>query len=234
MLASVSLREAAHEVHRGSDVGPVEHGFADIAEADTVEAGALEDAGGGGAVAEGERLHRRRHRLGRAVESGADGHCPLVALAALPDEQHQAPADAQCTRDVAEGGHGVGEEHRAEPADGEVVVAGGEGVHLGVAVLVCHVVELLGDGEPAGVLEHRRGDVDAEHAPGRRGAGGVARRLPGAAADVENVVTGGDAGSGAKSLVVSAELGVVVDHDAAARCRAPARISASPSGHSER
>ena len=48
--------------------------------------------------------------------------------------------------------------------------AGSKSMNLGVAELEGHVVEPLGLGELAGVLEHSLGDVDADHAAGRGGA----------------------------------------------------------------
>ena len=128
------------------------------------------------------RLRRRCSRSSvRAVESAASiAVCPLVALVALPDDQREARAGAQRARDVAEGGHGVGEEHGAEPADGEVELAG----RRRDATWASPRSNVTLSSRSAALswrarLEHLLGDVDAEHAPGCGGAGGVTRRLPG-------------------------------------------------------
>ena len=82
-------------------------------------------------------------------------------------------------------------------------------MHLGVAQLVADVVEPFGRRQLTGALEHALGHVDADDSARRRGARRLASRQPGAAADVEYLVTGADPVGGAKVLVVSAQLGVV-------------------------
>lgn len=165
-----------------------------------MEAGALEHVLCGGGVAEGERVGPlgRRRRPAWQTERVVDGQRPWVVLTTLPGQRHQARAGPQCARDVGERGDRVGEEHDAEPADGEIERLRSEAMHLRVAALVGHVVKPLCGRELTCTLEHRPGDIDAQHVARRRGACGVARRLPGSAADVEHAITRTDAGGGAQ------------------------------------
>jgi hypothetical protein len=103
---------------------------------------------------------------------------------------------------VGEGGGGVVEEHCAEPADRHVEALLRKAVDLRVGTLEGHVVELVCPGELAGTLDRGRGDIDPESAarPGR--ARGLPGRLPGPAADVEDVVAELDAAGPAQYLVM--------------------------------
>ena len=82
-------------------------------------------------------------------------------------------------------------------------------MQLSVTQLVFDVVEPLGLGQLAGALEHRFGDVDADHAGGRCRPPRLARCLSRSAANVEHLVTGADPVGGAKMLVMGAQLDVV-------------------------
>ena len=82
---------------------------------------------------------------------------------------------------------------------------------LGVRLLEGDVGQSLVGAELTGPFEHRRGDVDAQCAPFDGGTGGLARGQSCATADVEHVVAGADAGSGAEVFVVQAQFRVVVE-----------------------
>ena len=77
----------------------------------------------------------------------ADGDVPLVTVAGLPHHHHQASGRAQRPPDVGERGYGIIEEHRAEPADGQVEVLLRKAVHLRVGALQGDVVYALRLGE---------------------------------------------------------------------------------------
>jgi hypothetical protein len=79
-----------------------------------------------------------------------DGYVPLVPLVSLPDHHHQSPGWANRPPDVGERGDQVVEEHRAEPANGEVEMLRWKAVHLGIGVLESDVAEPLRLGERAG------------------------------------------------------------------------------------
>jgi hypothetical protein len=81
-------------------------------------------------------------------------------------------------------------------------------VHLGVGLQEADVGQALLPAEPAGMIEHLRGEVDAQRAAGHGGAGGVPRGLAGAAADVKHPVVRSHVRGGAEPLVVRAGLGV--------------------------
>ena len=80
---------------------------------------------------------------------------------------------------------------------------------LCVGMLEGDVAEPFGPGELAGALDRGRGDVDPERAPGPGRPRGLPGRLPGPAADVEDVVVELDADSPAQYLVVPPQFGVV-------------------------
>ncbi len=82
-------------------------------------------------------------------------------------------------------------------------------MRLRVAAHERHVVEPLGRAELAGAFEALLGDVDAQHAAGCGDAGGVTRRPPGPAADVEHMLAAADGSGGAQLGVVRAQLGLV-------------------------
>src|SRR5262245_14161870 len=83
-------------------------------------------------------------------------------------------------------------------------------MRLGVAVHEGHVVEPLGRAEPTGAFDALRREIDAHDVPWCGGAGCVTRGSPGAAADVEHLVTAADCGGGAQAGVVRAQLGLVL------------------------
>jgi hypothetical protein len=103
--------------------------------------------------------------------------------------------------DVAEGRHGVGEEHRPVAADRRVEGVRFEGVDLGVALLEGDVGDALAFGAGPGLGQHRAGQVEAQ----RAASGGAERReacgLPRAAAEVEDPVVPGDCGGLEERLV---------------------------------
>ena len=86
-----------------------------------------------------------------------------------------------------------------------------EAVNLGVRLLVGDVGQSLVVAELTGPFEHWRGEVDAYRASGDGGAGGLARGLARATADVEHTVARADAGSGAEEFVVQTQFRVVVE-----------------------
>ena len=122
-----------------------------------------------------------------------DRDVPLVAIAGLPDHHHQAPGRAHRPPDVGERGHGVIEEHRAEPADGQVEALRREKVDLRVGALEGDVAYLLRPGEFAGALDSRRRDVDAERTACPGHARGLTGALPAPASNVQDVLAGLDA-----------------------------------------
>ena len=138
-----------------------------------------------------------------------DSDGPLVAVACLPDHHHQAPGRAQCPPDVGERSTGIVEEHRAEPADGQVEALWRKAVDLCVGVLKGGVAQALGLGELTGALDGGGGDVDPKRAACLRGARGLPGRLPGPAADVKDVILGLHASGPAQHLVVPAQFSVV-------------------------
>ncbi len=78
------------------------------------------------------------------------------------------------------------------------------------APLEGRIVEALFGGAAAGALDHLLGDVHTQRASRQGGAGGVARGLASPAADVEHTVGRADDDRLAQSLVVPAQLRVVV------------------------
>ena len=138
-----------------------------------------------------------------------DSDVPLVAFLGLPDHHHQAPGRAQRPADVGEGGDGVVEEHRAEPADCQVEALLRKAVDLCVGVLEDDVAEPLGLGQLAGTLDGGCGDVDPERTACLSCARGLSGRLPGPTSDVEDVVVELDATGLAQYLVVPPQFGVV-------------------------
>jgi transcriptional regulator with XRE-family HTH domain len=132
-----------------------------------------------------------------------------VALDALPDQQRRPPAGPQRGREVGEGGHRVVEEHHAVAADDDVRGRRREGVHLGVGAGERDRVEVLGRRAGARQCEHRPGQVDPVRVAGRAGPpGGGAGRPPGAAAHVQDALTGADRGRGLQHGVVGGHAAV--------------------------
>ena len=80
---------------------------------------------------------------------------------------------------------------------------------LCVGVLEGDVAEPLGPGELAGALDGGRGDVDPKRAACLGRARGLPGRLPGPAADVQDVVVELDATGPAQHRVVPPQLGVI-------------------------
>jgi hypothetical protein len=106
-------------------------------------------------------------------------------------------------------GGGVAEEHRAEPADRRVEAPGRKAVNLSVGALEADIAQFLRPGELAGPLDRGRGHVDPERTARLGGARGLPGRLPGPAADVENVIAEPGAAGPAQYFVVPPQLGVV-------------------------
>ena len=138
-----------------------------------------------------------------------DGDVPLITLMGLPDHHHQPPGRAQRLPDVGERGGGVVEEHRAEPADRQIEALLRETVDLRVGSLEGDVAQLLSPGEFAGALDRGRGDVDPERTARLGRARGLPGRLPGPAADVEDVVAELDAAGPAQDIVMPPQLSVI-------------------------
>ena len=138
-----------------------------------------------------------------------DGDVPLITLMGLPDHHHQAPGRPQRPPDVGERDCGVVEEHRAEPADHQVEAPLRKAVDLRVGALEGDVAQPLGPGELAGALDGGRGDVGAKRAACLSRARGLPGRLPGPAADVEDVVAELDAAGPAQDIVMPPQLSVI-------------------------
>ena len=83
-------------------------------------------------------------------------------------------------------------------------------MHLRVDLLEGGVGHALLLRPAAGDLEHPRRQVDTDRRTFGRGAGRVASRLPGAAADVEDPIRGGDVRGGQQPLVVGGDGAVEV------------------------
>ena len=112
--------------------------------------------------------------------------------------------------DVAERGDGIAEEHRAEPADGQIESLGREPVVLRVGVFERDVVHPLRLGERTGLLDHLLRDVDAERPSIAGEAGGITRGLSRPAADIQHSVFGTDLVGVPQRVVVQTKLGIVV------------------------
>ena len=138
-----------------------------------------------------------------------DSDVPLVAFLGLPDHHHKAAGRAQRPPEVGEGGDGVLEEHRAEPAHCQVEALLRKAVDLCVGVLEDDVAEPLGLGQLAGTLDGGCGDVDPERTACLSCARCLSGRLPGPTSDVEDVVVELDATGLAQYLVVPPQFGVV-------------------------
>jgi hypothetical protein len=82
---------------------------------------------------------------------------------------------------------------------------------LGVAHLEGDVAEPFRVAEGAGSLDHLRGDVDPQRAPGRSHTGRIPRRLTCSTANIEDVVLGADAVRATENSVVQPQLSVVID-----------------------
>jgi hypothetical protein len=107
-------------------------------------------------------------------------------------------------------GDGIGEKHRAEPADHDIKVLRRETVDLRVRLFEPHIAQSLRMGENLGLRDHPCRNVDAHCAPGRCTTRRPTRRLSGSAPDVEDAVTATDIAGQAQNLVVQSQLGVVV------------------------
>jgi hypothetical protein len=123
------------------------------------------------------------------------------------------PWPVSCAASVARsrrsaGDSRVGEEHRPEPADAHLEVLRREAVDLSVGLQVGDIAQSLPGAEPAGVLEHPRGKVDAQGASCRGRPAGVPGRLARPAADIEHPVAGTDTCCGAEPLIVRTRLGI--------------------------
>lgn len=189
-------------------IGAVVDGLVYVDDVHRREARRRQQVGRDVGVGQGEgvdgRCGRRRWRL-PGGERRLDRDMPLLVLGGLPDQLHQARARTEGPPDVGERGAGVGEEHRAEPAGGEREVLRREGMGLGVGLHEADIAEPVRLGLPAGPRQHRTRDVDAERGPRRGGSGGVPGGLPGAAADVEDTVTGPDVEGRPQPPVVAGE-----------------------------
>ena len=104
--------------------------------------------------------------------------------------------------------HRVGEEHRAEAADAHVITGRAQAVHLSIGQPVGDVAQAFPVRQPAGQLEHGRGNVHAEDGSRRRGAACGAGGPAGPAAYVEHMLGGTDAGGGVQPLFMQARLGI--------------------------
>jgi hypothetical protein len=140
-----------------------------------------------------------------------------VALV-LPHHLDEPRAGTQRVGNVGECGAGVTEEHRAEPANAEGETLRRKGMHLGITLLEMDVVQPLLLAELTGGRHHLGGDVDAHRASEDRGFAGFPRGESGATADVEHVVIGSDIDGRTESLVVTAQLGVIVERPAVLEC----------------
>ncbi len=99
-------------------------------------------------------------------------------------------AGDQCPGNVREGGHRVGIEHDAAAREGEIEAVLAEVGGLDVGLNEAKVGELAGSGPAAGLAEHARRQVDADHLAGRhqrrKVEGGRAHATP----NVEHPVAG--------------------------------------------
>ena len=207
-------REAADPVQGGGHVRPVVDRLVDVSEGDASEPRSVQDRCHGRRIGERERIGSRGTGGCRSPGSGqgvADSDAPLVALVRLPHHHHQPSGRAQRPPDVGERGHGVTEEHRAEPADGQVEALLRKGVDLRVGALEGDVAYPLRLGELAGPLDGGFGDVDPERAAGPRQARGLAGGLPEPASDVQDLLAGLDATCPAQHLIVQPYFGVVAN-----------------------
>ena len=194
--------------------GPRGRSRKDVGERDLGKSCGLQDVLHGRRVGKRERIRShggRRHGPFVCSEGLVNGDVPFVLLVGLPDHHRQAPGRAQRSPDVDERVDGVVEEHRAEPADRQVEVLLRKGVDLRVGLLEGDVAESFSAGEFPGALDRRRRDVDPERTPCLRRASGLSSRLPGPAADVEDVVVELDANRQAQYLVVPPQFGVEAD-----------------------
>jgi hypothetical protein len=129
----------------------------------------------------------------------------------LPHHHHQASRGTHGSTDVGKRGDWIREEHRPEPADRDVEALSREVMDLGVGLLERDVVQPFGFRQPAGSLDHRRGEVYAHHTAGRGQAPGVTGRLAFAAPDVEHLIGGTNVVGAAQDLVVQSQFGIVAD-----------------------
>ena len=155
------------------------HRLGERREVDVVVAGGPESLRRDPLISEAERAGhsgRRRGEVAPGRERGAHRVDPLVGGELAPAGQHERRAGPQRAPDVRERGDRIGEEHRAERADGDVERIGLERVHLGVGLLEADVVELLGLGCGPSDGEHPRRQVDPERGPLDGDATGAERR----------------------------------------------------------
>src|SRR5215471_1717199 len=205
-------REAVDPVEGGGHIRTVVDRLMDVGEGDVSESCRLQEFAHGRRIGERERVRPPGgdgHWLSGRREGLMDSDVPLVALVGLPDHHHQAPGRAQRPADVGERGPWVVEEHRAEPAHRQVEALVRKAVGLRVGEVKGDVAQPLGPGEPAGALDGGRGDVDPKCAPRLGRPRGLAGRLPGPAANVEDVVVELDVKGPAQYLVVPSQFGVV-------------------------
>lgn len=128
-----------------------------------------------------------------------------------PHHHHESPSELQRLPDPGERRDRFGEEHRPESANRHVEVFSREGVGLGAGLLEVDVTQSCRFRQPTGSFDHRHGDVDTECTTGHGQATRVARRLPGTAADVEDLIPGPNTVSSAEGLVVHLQFGIVIE-----------------------
>jgi hypothetical protein len=98
----------------------------------------MEDSLHGGRIGQCERilcLGRGGRRCLLSGERLLDRDGPLVPLVLLPDHHHEAPSRAKRPGDIGECGERVEEEHRSEPADGDVEAFRRKAVDLHIGLL---------------------------------------------------------------------------------------------------
>jgi hypothetical protein len=137
---------------------------------------------------------------------------PRVAVSGLPHHHHKPAPRTQGVTDARERGNGIGEEHRAESADCNVDRRGRAGMLRRIAAHVVNVAQFGRERKPPRVTKPFLGSVDPEHVPVGRDDRHVTGRLTSPAPDVEHAVAASNIESAAKCLVMTAQLGIVVDH----------------------
>ena len=193
------------QFERGGHVRAVIDRFADIGEGDVGEPRRLQDPLHGRRIRKRERIRPRGtggQRFRRSSQGLADGDLPLVTLVGLPHHHHQASGRAQRPPDVSERGHKVVEEHRAEPAHGQVEALLREAVDLRVGALEGNVVHSPRLGELSGPLDGGFGDVDPKRTARPRQARGLAGCLSEPASYVQDLLVGLDAARPPQHLIM--------------------------------